>query len=178
VEVILRVDIDIATADAYFLYAGYKIRDAREPLRDVMHEVVWPAIRGQLDEKGARSGAPWQELSEEYGAWKELRYPGEPILRLTGAMERSLFDPFSYRVTMQNLTYRPLDEKVSWHQTGAERSRGGRLPQRVIVELTVEDYETVDDIFTEWLDELRTANARRGPLGTPPGAPSIDILGI
>lgn len=159
--VILSTDIDAGLAEAWFEYAGYKIRDAREPLDDVMHRVVWPAIREQLRTEGVRSGEKWPGLSTKYESWKIQRYPGEPMLRLTHDMEKALFDSRSYRVTSDSLVYRPNDEKVAWHQEGADRERNV-LPQRTIVELITEDYEDIEGIFQNWLDELRTANIRRG----------------
>lgn len=32
------------------------------------------------------TGAPWSQLSPRYSAWKNNRFPGEPILRATGTM--------------------------------------------------------------------------------------------
>ena len=32
------------------------------------------------------TGAPWKQLSPKYAAWKSEAYPGQPILRATGAM--------------------------------------------------------------------------------------------
>ena len=39
------------------------------------------------DEKNPTSGAPWKSLSPGYAAYKDKRYPGQPILRATGKME-------------------------------------------------------------------------------------------
>lgn len=176
--VILDIDVDTALADAWFEYAGYHIRDAREPLRRSMLEVVFPAIREQLDTSGAHAGTPYEPLADEYGAWKELAYPGEPILRLTHDMERALFDPLSYRVTRDLLEYRPRDFKVAYHQEGREAgAKGGYMPARPPVALSVGDVEEIETIFTDWLDELRVTNRRRGSdtFGAIP--PNINILG-
>ena len=178
--VILDIDIDTAQADAYFAYAGYKIRDAREPLRRSMLEVVFPAVREQLDTAGAHAGTPYQPLTTPYRGWKERHYPGQPILRLTGDMERELFDPLSYRVTSDELIYRPKDPKVAYHQTGRNVSgKGGYMPARPPVALSADDIGQIDDIFTEWLDELRLGNRARPNFTLPGiGAPPINILGL
>jgi phage gpG-like protein len=60
----------------------------------------WPVIRKQLQDaewqmfafEGAPGpgGEPWRELSKTYGAWKAAKYPGKPILQLTGRLVDSL----------------------------------------------------------------------------------------
>lgn len=174
--ILLSVDIDDATTQEWFTYAGYHIRDAREPLRDTMQDVIWPAIREQLDSQGSRSGDPYEQLSEKYAAWKELRYPGEPILTLTGDMERALFHPRSYRVTRDSLYYHPNSDYAHWHQEGGYVE--GRPPQRVIIELIPTDYQMIEAVFQSWLDDLRSTNIRRGSDFSAQSAPFIDILGI
>lgn len=177
-ELILIVEIDETLAQEYFDYAGAKIRDAREPFREVMHEVIFPAMREQMDSEGERSGDPWQELSEKYRLWKESSpWGGAPILELTGKMERALFDSHSYRATKDHLTYAPKSDYAHWHQGGGYVE--GRPPQRKILELIFEDELHIEGIFENWLDELRTANPRRGSadLNYSPTIPLFDILG-
>jgi hypothetical protein len=33
------------------------------------------------------TGRPWKSLTLKYRSWKDKRYPGQPVLRLTGAMQ-------------------------------------------------------------------------------------------
>lgn len=174
--VFLTIDIDDALAKEYFDYAGYKIRDARDPLKQVMHDVIFPAIREQLDTEGMRSGDPWPALNEKYREWKELNYPGEPILRLTGALESELFAYHSYYITRSAIHYEPQSDYGHYHQTGGYVY--GRPPQRVILDITGEDEVMIEGIFELWLDELRTFNRRRGaPIETfRPSLPGIDVL--
>lgn len=175
--ILLEIDIDEFTAQEWFTYAGYHIRDAREPLRTTMHDVIWPAIREQLDSQGGRSGRAYDPLSEEYGEWKELHYPGQPILRLTGDMDRALFAPNSYRATRDSLRYRPQSDYAHYHQEGGYVE--GRPPQRVIIELIPEDYHKMEGIFQSWLDELRFSNTRRpNTTGDSSGIPDVNILGL
>lgn len=173
---LLQIGIDEQKAQEYFTYAGYKIRDARDPLRDTMLRVVWPAIREQLATEGARGGTPWPELSAKYAAWKDLHYGVLPVLYLEGAMWDALFDRQSYRVTRESLRYRPRNDYAHWHQDGGYIP--GRPPQRTIIDLIPEDYDQVEIIFQDWLDELRVTNRARGNETGFLSGPSIDILGL
>lgn len=178
--VILEIDIDEALAQEYFEYAGYHVRDMRDPFRRVADEVILEAVEGQFNEKGARSGSPWPPLSDEYWEWKELNYPGMPMLRLTDRMYNAMLnDPRAFHITRDSLRYAPRDPKVEFHQSGQSRERGGTLPPRRTVELIAEDYEQIQFIFQDWLDELRAANIRRGAPGEAVlPAPNVYIFGL
>ena len=39
------------------------------------------------DERNPTNGRPWAQLSADYKAWKDKKYPGQPILRATGRMQ-------------------------------------------------------------------------------------------
>ena len=39
------------------------------------------------DERDPTTGGPWAKLSADYRAWKDKKYPGQPILRATGRMQ-------------------------------------------------------------------------------------------
>ena len=39
------------------------------------------------DERNPTNSKPWQQLSSDYRAWKDKKYPGQPILRATGRMQ-------------------------------------------------------------------------------------------
>jgi hypothetical protein len=174
--IILDIDIDTALAQAYFDYAGYHVRDARPPLTDVKNFVIIPAIRGQLSSRGVRGGKPYEPLSLDYEKRKAADgYGMEPILRRTGAMEMALFDEDAFHITSQHLDYEPDSEYAFWHQVGGYVF--GRPPQREIIVLTTSDAEEIEDIFTIWLDDLRTANTRRGvpDANMRPGIPDVFI---
>lgn len=59
---------------------------------------VWPEVeqifyRAQLEQfnsEGSRGGSRWTPLSDNYRNWKQKKYPGRPILVLTGRLKRSL----------------------------------------------------------------------------------------
>lgn len=185
-DVFLETKIEDDKVQAFLTYAGYHIRDARDPLERVMQDVVFPAIGGQLDSEGARGGSPYEELSPEY-LERKIRegYGGQPILRRTGDMAGrnvgdrygDLFADNSYRATRDSLRYAPRNRAAHWHQTGGYVA--GQPPQRQILQLTVEDDHEIQDIFNLWLDELRVANARRPNAPDPdtrPSAPDFFIL--
>lgn len=63
---------------------------------------VWPSVidefyvieQEQFDTEGAAGGSGrWRPLSEKYRAWKEVHYPGAPILQSEGDLVASLTDP-------------------------------------------------------------------------------------
>lgn len=59
---------------------------------------VWPRIRQdfiegqreQFETEGDASGGRWPALSPAYKAWKDIHYPGKPILQRTGRLFDSL----------------------------------------------------------------------------------------
>ena len=40
-----------------------------------------------VKETDPNTGRPWRPLTPPYARWKQARYPGQPILRLTGKMQ-------------------------------------------------------------------------------------------
>lgn len=60
---------------------------------------VWPSVaaefysimKEQFDSQGSHGASgTWAPLSPAYKKWKEIHYPGKPILQLTGALIESL----------------------------------------------------------------------------------------
>jgi phage gpG-like protein len=160
-DIHFRVDVDDKQAIAFFEYAGYKTRDAREPLRKVAMEVIYPGIVEQFEEEGARTGG-WQPLNKKYLKQKAKDgYGDKPILERTGEMKDALLDPEAFHVYKTKLTYRPnAPDRAVWHQQG--RDDENYMPARPWLVITEEDNAQIRDIFTDWLDELRTSNPRRG----------------
>lgn len=63
---------------------------------------VWPAVGREFyqieEEQFASEGAvgllgKWKPLSPAYKRWKEINYPGQPILKLSNALYESLTSP-------------------------------------------------------------------------------------
>jgi len=68
------------------------------------------------DEKNPTSGRPWQKLSPGYAAWKDKRYPGQPILRATGKMEDTAkIVPYQRGFAVDTTFYGP------YHQFGTSK---------------------------------------------------------
>lgn len=106
---------------------------------------IWPVIedefyaeeRAQFASEGAESGEKWAPLSEAYAQWKEVHFPGQPILRRTGDLERSLTsgsDPNSVKIEQRKqLTLGSRVPYAIYHQSIAPRTK---LPRRPMINLT------------------------------------------
>ena len=61
------------------------------PAWDLIHTNFLRGEQGTFALEGAFGGKPkWEPLSPKYELWKDQRYPGQPILVLTGALRASL----------------------------------------------------------------------------------------
>lgn len=171
---ILTIDIDDLLVQEWLDYAGYHVRDARDPLEDVRAYMI-DAMNEQVSSMGVRGGTEYEELSTKYMSWK-IMHGGFPVpdLYLTGDMQRDVRDIKNWKITKKYLHFEPKDPKAEWHQLGTER-----LPARPILDPIPEDYEYINSVFQEWLDELRVANRRRpsADFRDMPG-PTMNILGI
>lgn len=168
--------------EAFFEYAGYKVRDMREPLQDTA-DYIQSTILFQFESEGAYRSGGWTPLEERYQAWKEAKGGGDMILQLEPFLLHSdpgtpednkmmvpLLDPSAWDITLLEAVYEPDSTRAGWHQTGVDyRRRGGALPARPILDLDEEDYLFIEGVFEDWLDELRSNNASRiGPATLPP----------
>lgn len=170
--------------ESFFEYAGYKARDMRAPLSDTADYISFTVL-AQFESEGAFRSGGWLPLDEDYEEWKLVKGGGDMILQLTPAllhgepgdprddyMMNTLLNPISWTVTSHDAIWHPDSDRAAWNHMGAvDRRRGGTLPSRPILDLNETDYEFIEDIFYEWLDELRTANPARGDVGEaePPG---------
>lgn len=155
----IEFHVDDATAQAWFDYAGYKIRDARQPLRRVAFEVIRPGIVEQFKTEGMRTGG-WQQLRYPYAVWKMEMVGDKPILEFSGKGKRRMLALTAFKVHKTSLIYNPNDPGyMHWHQTGGYKP--GKPPQRQIVTITTQDKAQIEAIFMEWLDSLRLSNKAR-----------------
>lgn len=106
---------------------------------------IWPIIeddfyaqeKAQFETEGKEGGEAWQQLAPEYAGWKELHYPGKPILQRTGDLVASLTSgthPDSVRVReRKTLTLGSKLPYAIYHQSPAPRKA---LPRRPAIMLT------------------------------------------
>lgn len=180
--ILISYNVDDREAQAFFDYAGYKTRDMREPLERVLRFVRAFEMEVFASEGEALLGHQWDELSDNppgrgYLSRKERERPGQTILRYDDDLwlqaisaGRTTVDSLTYEVTAQNK--RGFDYGEA-HMTGTDK-----MPARPWFGWTQSHEEFTQYVFELWLDELRTANARRGEInsGARPQAPSIDFI--
>lgn len=61
-------------------------REAWDECETLFHQIE----ARQFGSQGGRGGSPWQPLSKAYAKWKTLKFPGKPLLVLTGKLKASL----------------------------------------------------------------------------------------
>lgn len=172
--VILDVDITTALVDAWFEYAGYKVRDPRSPLRRSFYQTILPSVMARFENEGY---GEWEELSKAYEKEKfAAGYGGKPILERTGDGKRAIYRQQPH-ITRDGLSWAPHSDYMHWHQSGGYVA--GRPPQRTWLELDEDDEDQIEAIFQVWLDELADSNTRRVEnTRLEPPVPDYYILGL
>lgn len=92
----------------------------------------------QFESEGAKGASGrWTPLSDPYARFKAERFPGETILRATGALQSSLTDPDAldaiFQVDAREIV---IGSKVPY--AVAHHRGGGRLPSRPVISLSEE----------------------------------------
>jgi hypothetical protein len=162
-------DIDDAQLDAYFAYAGQYARDMRPPFQRVAAMTI-AMVFEQFQTEGAKMSGGWRPLNPRYEAQKAKDgYGGMPILQRTGRLFASAVSYRSaIRVTRDSMQYKPHEYRngvdlVEVHMSGREGGgKGGYMPARPIFEDTAEWYDNIEEIFVDWLDDLRGVSKARG----------------
>lgn len=102
--------------------------------------------------------------SEGYGEWQglaastidqriRLGFGAGPILRRTGDLRDSLVDPArASRKSPRTMTWASDSDYAGYHQDGG--SIPGRPPQRVVLELRVEDRRRLETQMVSWVNEI------------------------
>lgn len=101
---------------------------------------IWPNVAGEIyrinaeqfdSESSKGASGKWAALSPAYKRWKEVHYPGQPILRLTNALFESLTDPEAndavFQLGRDELVIGSRVPYATAHQRGA-----GFMPARPI----------------------------------------------
>lgn len=112
----------------------------------------------QFGSEGGRGGDRWQALSAAYKAWKEVHYPGKPILVREGDLKASLTgkdNKYSIReVLPMSLTLGSAHPAATAHQRGA-----GRLPRRSPLIITNSD---MGQFTRRMLKRMQTVGSQAG----------------
>lgn len=108
---------------------------------------IWPSVadefyaieREQFASQGAHGASgTWAPLSPAYRRWKEIHYPGQPILKLVNDLYESLTSPDGgdsvYRSESDQLTIGSQTPYAVAHQRG-----GGGMPARPPISLSEAD---------------------------------------
>jgi phage gpG-like protein len=107
---------------------------------------IWPVIaddfyameKDQFRSEGREGGEAWQPLSPAVKAWKEVHYPGKPILQRTGDLEASLTkpgDPNAVKVEARmTLTLGSKVPYAIYHQSPKPRKKLPRRPEIMLSE--------------------------------------------
>ena len=114
---------------------GEDIADFRSVWSEVQvdfHEIE----RQQFKSEGGRGGGSWPPLSLRYALWKQRKYPGKPILNLTGELSRQLTTGAGMMIESDpmRLMLLPTVEYAYFHQQGTKK-----MPARKPIELQEED---------------------------------------
>ena len=104
------------------------------PIWPVIADDFYAQVQGQFKTEGEQGGERWAPLSENYGRYKEVRYPGKPILERTGDLLASLTTathPSAVHIeARKTLTLGSRIPYAVFHQTGTSK-----MPRRAEVVL-------------------------------------------
>lgn len=133
----LRLDFRITFPGTEPMHEAMVVYRRTRSFRDFFEGLVVD-LREYEEQVFAREGkheglSQWAPLSEQYARWKQLRFPGQPILTLTGRLRRSLAsqtDDSVVEITDQRLRYGTAVEYAIYHQYGT-RKMPKRPPLRI-----------------------------------------------
>jgi phage gpG-like protein len=147
---------------------------------------IWPVIqddfyaeeKAQFASEGAEGGEPWAPLSAQYAGWKELHYPGKPILQRTGALESSLTsasDPNAVHIQGRKaLTLGTKLPYAIYHQSIDPRTQ---LPRRAPINLSEAFKRGVTRHLQTYLVQMATECGFRTGLGPLQGSALVASTG-
>lgn len=121
---------------------------------------VLKGVREQFATEGARGGGKWQPLSAPYKAWKNVNFPGRPILVQGGGMKGAMLNPLSINASSMGLVYEPPSDLAAVHQGGE-----GHMPQRRMVQLTAGDRRGWERTILTWIRHKQGRAAWPPPAG-------------
>lgn len=124
-----------AQLSRYFDLAENVLEDM-SPIFDEWSEDFRHTMHNVFASEGAFEGRPkWKQLSPAYRLWKDINYPGRPILVRTGRMRGSLTDPWHpdhvHDIGPRAMSIGTKVPHSIFHQRGTVK-----MPQRKVIELT------------------------------------------
>jgi phage gpG-like protein len=126
-----------------------RLRDLRPAWLNVL-AYLRRVVVGQFATEGAKQGTPWRPLSARYKQWKAVKYPGQPILRASDRMFRSLLGSHPdaiVDVQPQRFTYGTKTPYARYHQRGTRK-----MSKREILVVTDNDRREVKAIMRRHLE--------------------------
>lgn len=122
----------VTVLDRAFNRVEGDISDLR-PIWPPVAAEIYQMIGEQFESEGAKGASGrWKALSPAYTRFKEIHYPGKPIMQATGDLYESLTDPEApgaiYRPEKDGLTIGTTVPYARAHQRG-----NSRLPARPLV---------------------------------------------
>ncbi|MDQ3744185.1 MAG: phage virion morphogenesis protein [Acidobacteriota bacterium] len=126
-------------------------RRVEQPLKERFHAME----RGQFGSQGARGGTSWKPLSRAYAIRKEREYPGQPLERRTGALERSLIGGTPDSISRVDKESFEFGSSLPYAQ--AQHGGTARTPARPLVAPTLADEEAFARIILA--DAVRFAHS-------------------
>ena len=116
-------------------------RRVEQPLKERFHEME----RGQFDTQGERGGTDWLPLNSAYELQKAKDYPGQPIERRTGALERALTGDTPDSISRVDKEEFEFGTSLPYAQ--AQHGGTATIPARPLIEPTDEDERAIGQII-------------------------------
>lgn len=127
---ILRIETDFRAALNALGKLARRFTDVREAWPSVT-DLLRRIIERQFASQGsAGTSGAWKPLASPYAEWKASRFPGQPILRASDRMFRSLVEQGGENIleeTPNSLTFGTSVPYARFHQDGTDRMAARRI---------------------------------------------------
>lgn len=87
-----------------------------------------------ITDQGRPFGQPWRELSQGYKMWKEINYPGRPLMERGGPGSEDLKGSFTFEATRNSARIFNSASYFKYHQSSDVRQK---LPRRQMMGINV-----------------------------------------
>lgn len=123
--------------------------DDSEPVFQKMADQFGKTMTAQFRKQGGHTGPQWAPLAPGYAKWKQMHFPGKPILQLTGLLRSSLVKrPFGVdEVWDKGMVVGTAVEYATYHQNGTDK-----MPARPIIgKPTKHEMKSFSDTLHNWV---------------------------